>query len=290
MNPAHDGDYYVVLEVARDASGKDIKRAYRTMARRYHPDHNPDDPAAADRFMAVHEAYTVLSNPRTRARYDATLGGRFRSPAGRTYRYGPDGTFAREADGVTPPASDLFSHVIDVAAGLVDWVVGSVGARPVEARYTIPVSLAQALAGGRCNFKTADGKSIRVTLPENMPDRYETRAKSQTGRTFRLRFKVRQDGRFERRGWDLTTTVTINSLEAMLGTSHDTKTPYGNRVTITVPPGTVTGDQLRIDGHGVQTKEKAGDLLLSLKVTPLNDLNSRQRELLRKAASEAGLL
>ncbi len=224
------------------------------------------------------------------AQYDASAGGQFSSSSGRSYRYGSDDTFRGEEDDQPASATDIFAQALDAAAGFVDWLTSGAGANPKEVRYTLSLSLWQALVGGTRTFKTSEGKSIRVTLPKNVPDGYEIRSRSRSGKRIRLRFKVRKDDHFVRRGLDLDTTITIGTLQSMVGIEQQLETPYGRAAAFMIPPGTASGARLRIAGSGVQTREKSVDLVVTVQVNPPDALNPRQRAILRRAAEEAGLL
>lgn len=285
-------DYYQVLGVARNASEKSIKEAYRRLARKYHPDHNPGDSRAEERFKQLQEAYETLKDARKRARYNLERwGGSFTTPGGRTYRYGQNGRFSREDGMEAAPAKDLLGQVVEAAGHLFSWLVGGDRATSFPVRQTIYLSLEKALNGGVVTIRLSDGSRGRIKIPPNVSDGYRLRLNpGESARPVYITFKVKKHPRFFRRGLHLETAMTINVLEATLGTRRSLETPYGARVEVQIPPGTSSGSKLRVAGQGVRTAENTGDLLVTVTVVIPRDLNKRQRDILRSAGKDAGLL
>jgi len=294
-------DYYQTLGVPRSASPDDIKSAYRRLARRYHPDVNPDDPAAEARFKEINEAHEVLSDPEKRQQYD-----RFGSNWRRTGSF--DEAF-RQSGARVDGFGDFFGGG---ASGFSDFFEALFGGRarpqrprPANVEETLQVSLPEVLHGGRraltMRVPAPDGRvrqrRIDVTIPPGVRDGQRlrvagegaVRADGSRGDLF-LRIQVTDDAGFERRGDDLATEVSIGLTEAVLGTQVAVPTPSGSSLTVRVPAETQHGARLRLRGQGLPRAGGAGrgDMLVRIVVRLPRNLSSRERDLFRELARIRG--
>ena len=293
-------DYYQILGVPRNASPNEIKSAYRRLARRHHPDVNPDDPAAEARFKEINEAHEVLSDPEKRQRYD-----RFGSNWRRTGSF--DEAF-RQSGG----RMDGFSDVFGGATGFSDFFDALFGGRARSSRQpqanveeTLQVSLHEVLNGGRraltMRVPSPDGsvrqRRINVTIPAGVRDGQRLRVAGEgamradglRGDLF-LRVRVEDRGGFERNGDDLATEVSIGLTEAMLGTQVQVPTPSGSPLNVRVPPETQHGSRLRLRGQGLPRAggDGRGDMLVRILVRLPRNLSSREQDLFRELARIRG--
>lgn len=278
-------DYYATLGVPKTATEKEIKQAYRRLARKHHPDVNPGDRAAESTFKEVNEAYEVLGNAETRKKYDE-LGANWRqyeqAPPGSTPWGAPGGAPGAGYRTMTPeemeqmfgggsPFSDFFNTFFGGQAapgGQRQRRTGGRTRRAPEVEYEVPLDLAAAL-GGRVEALTIevpDGGSrrIEVRIPAGITD--GTRLKA--GDVF-LRVKLLPHPRFERQGRDLTTPLTVPLTTAVLGGSAEVPTLSGSRLTVKVPAGTQPGQRLRLKGHGLPAPgapDDRGDLFARIDV------------------------
>jgi molecular chaperone DnaJ/curved DNA-binding protein len=319
-------DFYDVLGVDRDASQEEIKNAYRKLAQQYHPDRNPDDDAAEERFKEVQEAYDVLGDEEKRKQYDQ--GGRNpfggRGPAGGGNPFG-DGTrvrFEQRGGGRGDPFNEMFGGAGAQGSGGLGDILGQFfggggaagagrrqrggrrrrggrrqqrrGARDTET--TLRLSFQQALEGGPTQVRLPGGETARIKIPKGarpgMKIRLRGRGKKDAaGRQGDLyvTFRVAEHPRFERRGDDLHLTEEIGVFEAMLGTERRIENAYGEQIRLRIPPGTQPGAQLRMKRQGVETEKGTGDLYVEIDVRVPDDLTDKQRETIRRAAEEAQL-
>ena len=285
-------DYYNVLGVKREASRDAIKKAYRTLAKKYHPDHNPDKPRAEERFKEVQEAYDILSDTRKRRAYDRLRSiGRFTTPNGQVWRRRPDGTIVRETAPREFADDDLFSSALEELGAFFGKMFGMEPKRPKEAHLTLSLSFEEALRGGHKPVRLPNGKHVRLAIPRGVRDGFRVRLKQRpdAGAIY-VTVRVREHPRFQRVGQDLAITEPLNSLEAMVGVNRTILSPYGDTLAILIRPGTQSGDQLRLKEQGVRTDTETGDLIITVEVTVPKDLSQAQRDLLREAATKAGLL
>jgi DnaJ-class molecular chaperone len=309
-------DYYQVLGVQETATADEIKKAYRKLAREYHPDRNPDKRHAEERFKEVQEAYDVLSDAKQRKQYDAArkhpFGGFFgdRGVSGDRYTPGgggsayyrtPDGRYVRmdpppeEDDSFLGGLGDLFSNLF---GGGEPPRPGPERRRPGAGReLSVRLTFEQALAGGKQEVSMPDGRTVRLTYPKGVRPGFKVRVKGHGPADARgvkgdvyVTFGVAEDPRFRREGDDLYTRVTLHALEAMLGTTKQVTTAYGKQIKLPIPPGAQPGEKLRLRGQGVETEKAQGDLYVELEVAIPKQLTDAQAEILRKAAREAGLL
>jgi len=318
-------DLYDVLGVDEDANKKDIKKAYRELARKHHPDRNPDDPNAEEKFKKIQKAYAVLSDEEKRRQYDAQRrfggGGGFgggRGFGGPSAGGGPDVRFEQggnfeEVFGGRGGIGDIFESFFGGGAGgatqgrdpFRQQQGQQRGRRRQQSRQPsgqdietkLRLSFREALDGGRKDVELPTGESIRLKIPQGVRDgtKIRLRGRGQAGPTGQrgdlyVTFEVGEHPRFRREGDDVYLTETIGTFEALLGTERRIPTPYGQRIKLTIPEGTQPGEKLRLRGQGVKTEDGQGDLYVEVDVTIPEDLTDEQRDTLRTAAEEAGLL
>ncbi|MEZ5418691.1 MAG: J domain-containing protein [Vicinamibacterales bacterium] len=300
-------DYYATLGVPKTATGKDIKQAFRRLARKHHPDVNPGDRSAEARFKEVNEAYEVLGNPETRKKYDE-LGANWRQyeqapPGGAPWGGGGQGGFRT----MTPeemeamfgaggsPFSDFFNTFFGgQAAGQPRGGGRRHGGRPrraPEVEYEVPLELSAALGGRveKLTVETPDGgaRTFEVRIPAGITDGSRLKA----GDVF-LRVRLLPHPRFERNGRDLTTPLAVPVTTAVLGGPAEVVTLSGSRLTVKVPPGTQPGQRLRLKGHGLPAPgapEDRGDLFARVEVRVPSSLSDEARahyEALRQMESK----
>ncbi len=301
-------DYYKTLGVDRSASDDEIKRAYRRLARKYHPDVNLGDATAEARFKEINEAHEALSDPEKRKRYDA-----FGSNWRRTGSF--DEAFRRSAGAGRVPGgfggmSDIFG-----GAGFSDFFEALFGgggaargaAAPIKAdvEETIDVSLHDVAEGGTraitLRIPGHNGETrtrrLNVSIPKAVRDGQRLRVANEgairpdgSRGDLLLRVNSVSDGRFERRGDDLCADVEIGLAEAMLGTRVSVPTISGGSLGVRVPPETRDGTVLRLRGQGLTKfgRDDKGDMRVRVKVRLPHDLSDRERELFRELAKLRG--
>jgi curved DNA-binding protein len=308
-------DHYEALGVGRDASQEEIQRAYRKLARSYHPDVNKD-PGAENRFKDISEAYDVLSDPETRRRYDAfghdfrhvppevnpeqwaqatagpRRGRRTHAGAGRQRSGAADGgsawtTFGRETgfDGEFD-VEDLLRDFMG-SSGRRGWG-GSIPGADQEAELSLSVE--EAFSGGRHSFSVPgdDGsRQISVDIPAGVVEGQRIRLAGQGGRgsegappgDLYLVVRLSPHGRYRVEGRDVHVELPVSPWEAALGTSVSVDTP-GGRLDVKVPPGTSCGRKLRLRHRGLPNRKgAAGDLLAEVRIKMPRTLNVEERRL-----------
>ncbi len=310
-------DYYEILGVPRNAGQEDIQRAYRKLARAYHPDLN-SDPAAEDRFKDISEAYNVLSDPATRRRYDA-FGPDFRqipedadpgawrrrragagagAGAGRAGTAGAGaggagGGFSYGAGGTDFDVGDLFGGLFGGRPGR-GW--GPVPGAGQEAE--LPLTVGEAYRGGRKSVTIggAGQRTFEVNIPPGVTDGQRIRLAGQGGRgsdgarSGDLYFIVRilPHPVYRVQGRDLHLDLRLAPWEAALGTSVPVDTP-GGQAKVTVPPGTSCGRRLRLRGRGLPNpRGKPGDLFAEAKIMVPPRLSPAERQLFEQLAAASG--
>jgi curved DNA-binding protein len=311
---AADEDFYQILGVPRDASQEDIQRAYRKLARTYHPDVN-HDPGAEDRFKDVSEAYDVLSDPQTRRRYDAfgrdfrqvpedadpetwrraRAGARAGAGAG-AGRGGPGGFSFSEGD---IDLDDLLGGIFGGRFGGARRGWGSVGPIPgADQEAEIELTVEEAYRGGRRSVTlSSDGtrRSLDVTIPAGVTDGQRIRLAGQGGRgsdgarngDLYLIVRIAPHPRYRLDGRDLYVELRLAPWEAALGTSAALDTP-GGEVKVKVPGGTSSGRRIRLAGRGLPNpKGKAGDLYAEARIMVPARLSRAERRLFEQLAAES---
>lgn len=308
-------DYYDILGVDEDASKQEIKKAYRDLARKHHPDRNPDDPKAEERFKRIQKAYSVLSDEEKRQQYDAQrrFGGGFGDMNGGRGAWGqgaggPEIRFEQggfeDVFGGRGGFGDIFESFFGGGARGQDPFRQQQrqrrqrqarGGRDIETKLRL--SFEEALQGGRRQVDLPTGESIRLNIPKGVRNGYKIRlrGRGQPGPTgergdLYVTFEVGEHPRFRRKGDDIHLSETIGVFEALLGTDRRIPTPYGQHIKLSIPPGTQPGEKLRLKGQGVKTDDGQGDLYVVIDVDIPENLTDDQRETLREAAEEANLL
>lgn len=288
-------DYYKTLGVDRKASEADIRKAYRKLAMQYHPDRNPGDKQAEERFKEINEAYQVLNDPQKRAYYDR-LGSDYSS----WQRRGAPGNFNWDQYGGFPGGSarvdfgDMdemfgggFSDFFRTIFGIRGEEPRSRASQPQGYQQELEISLDEAYSGTTRVLQT-NGKQKQVRIPAGVRTGSKVRVAGAgpNGLDLYLIIQVKDDERFERRGNDLHTTSTVSVFTAVLGGEADVETLNG-KVKLNIPPGTQPEQVFRLSGRGmphVRNPNEKGDLYVHLKVQIPKYLSPKQRELLEEAS------
>jgi len=287
-------DYYTVLGVPKDASAKDIKKAYRNLAQKFHPDKNPGDAVAEQSFKQLNEAYDVLGDEETRKEYDhAREMGYFVGGPGGGQQYvrvedifgGGGGSRARGGP------FDLFGDVGDLFQQAQPRRPRPQAGRDLSAETSI--SFHDAISG-TVKELSVNGSHVKVKIPQGIEDgaRIRVRGKGEPGANGGpagdLYVKVRTASHplFGRSGTNLTITVPITFVEAALGADIDVPT-LGGTVRLRIPPGTPNGKTFRVAGRGVTSAKGTGDLLVTVEVVVPRELNDEQRALLEEFRATA---
>jgi curved DNA-binding protein len=284
-------DYYEVLGVPRDTDPDTIRRAYRKLARKYHPDLNSDGDAE-ERFKELGEAYQVLSDADKRARYDR-LGARWREAEHEAPDERFEDFFAHQGfgDGTQVEfGDDLFEALFGTRAGRAGGPL-----RGPDREALLELSLEDALAGGRRRL-TLDGREVNVNFPASVRDGQRIRLAGQGGDgrdggppgDLFLRVVLKPHPRFRRRGDDdLDVDLPITPSEAALGATVAVETPTGT-ARVRVPAGSSSGRRLRLRGRGVPKRGGgSGDLHAIVKIVVPKELSDRERELYEQLAESS---
>ncbi len=282
-------DFYEILGVSRDASLEEIKKAYRRLALKWHPDRNKS-PEAEEKFKEINEAYEVLSDPRKRQAYDQfgqaafSPGGPFAGGKTYTYRRGPF-TYTYTTTGGQSPFSNFdfsfggFSDPFEIFEQFFG------GQSPFRRQrlptYQLTISLADAYHGLEKEI-TINRQKRRIKIPAGVRDGQRIKF-----RDFYLVVNVSEDRQFQRDGADLYTTVTIPVTMAVLGGEVSVPTLAGE-VRFKIRPGTQPNTLIRLRGRGMPLlgSNRYGDLYVRLLVSLPTRLNARQQKLWRQLAEE----
>ncbi|MCB7136178.1 DnaJ C-terminal domain-containing protein [Cellulosimicrobium marinum] len=303
-------DFYAALGVPKDADDAAIKKAYRKLARQYHPDQNPGDAAAEAKFKEIGEAYAVLSDAKEREQYDAIRamaggGARFSAGPGGGGASGFEDLFGGMFGGGAPGGSRVrfstggqggFEDVLgQMFAGGAPQGFGG-GPRPragsdVAATTTLPFR--QAVEGSTVSF-TVDGRQVTTRIPPGVRDgqKIRLRGKGRPGLgggpagDLVVTVHVTPHPVFTIDGTHLRLTAPVTFAEAALGATISVPTLDGATVKVKVPAGTPSGRTLRVKGRGVQTAKGTGDLLVTVQVVVPQKLSKAARDAVEAFAAE----
>ncbi len=305
-------DYYQTLGVGKTADEKEIKQAYRKLALKYHPDRNPGDKQAEEKFKEINEAYQVLSDAEKRQRYDqlgdsysryAQRGG---APGGFNWEdwyvqnQGGGNVHVEMGDlgdlfGGTGSFSDFFRRIF---GGMPDTYTtasrSGTRAQPPKPSFeqATEISLSEAYQGSTRRIEI-DGRRLDIKIPAGAKTGTKVRVadalattQGQKGDLY-LVIKVLDDPHFERKGDDLYTDTSVSLYTAVLGGEATVQTLSGN-VVLTIPPGTQPGQTFRLAGRGMPHLKKPdarGDMFVRIKMNVPRNLSPQQRELFQQLAN-----
>ena len=309
-------DYYATLGVSKTASDKEIKAAFRKLARKYHPDVNPGDKAAEARFKEINEANEVLGDAAKRKKYDE-LGANWRmyeqaQQSGQGPGAGPFGQWSYSpgggAGGFRPmtqeemedmfgggdsPFSDFFKTFFggDMAGERRTRSRAPRSAKGRDVEHEIELDLEDALRGTVQRLginQNGQHRSVEVRIPAGVTDGSRVRVSGEGERgsgagdsgDLYLRVKLRPHPRFERKGRDLFTTVRVPITTAVLGGEVDVQTLAGKSLRLKIPPATQNGQMFRLRTHGLPTTAKdgqPGDLYATVDVAVPQSISDEER-------------
>lgn len=280
-----ENDYYKVLGVSPSASDKEITKAYRKLARELHPDANPSDAEAGERFKEVSAAYDVLGDGERRAQYDQV---RHMGPM--DFRAGPGG-FTMEGD-----LADIFSTFMGGGRFERGGPRFSGQSRPVrghDLNASLSLDFAEAVRGATTELTLSGdtaraGRSISVRIPAGVGDgqRIKLAGKGEPGFNgappgdLYVTVEVQPHPVFGRQGRNLTVAVPVTFAQAALGAEISVPTFEGEPVTLRLPAGSQPGQVLRVRGRGVKTPRGTGDLLVTVNLEVPTGLSDEQRQAL----------
>ena len=295
-------DYYSTLGIDRAASQEDIKKAYRKLARKYHPDLNPDDEAAKKKFQEINEANEVLTDPEKRKKYDQY---------GEHWKHGDEYERAQQQQGYTSRGSgqqnpfEGFDYNGNYDTGeysdFFEQLFGSRFGGGRKSSYKgqdynaeVELTLQQAGTTHQQTF-TVNGKNIRFTIPAGVQDGQKIRLKGQGAAGLNggpkgdlyITFHVAQDPQLIRKGNDLYSKLEIDLFTALLGGEAIINT-WNGKVKVKIKAGTQNGSKIRLKDKGFPVyKEdgKFGDFYAEISVKIPTDLNDEQRRLFEQAAA-----
>ena len=283
----YEKDFYAILGVDKKASGDEIKKKYRSLARELHPDKTKGDDALEEKFKAVSEAYDILSDSKKRAEYDEARslfeGGGFRGPMG---GQGGGGDFSDLFGGGSP--NDIFANLF--GGGGVRR--GPRKGQDLQTESTI--TFKEAIIGTTLELKLSlDGgkpQTITARVPAGVNDGAKIRVKGKgapgeagPGDLFIL-LHVKPHPIFSRKGENILLTLPVTFVEATLGADIKVPTLDGEEVTVRLAPGTPNGRTLRVKGRGIRKGSATGDLLATIEVQVPQKIEGEASEALKKFA------
>jgi molecular chaperone DnaJ len=300
-----DKDFYKVLGVSKDVTPAELKKVYRKLARKYHPDSNQGDAKAEAKFKEVSEANSVLSDPEQRKEYDQIRamgsGARFTAPGSGGQAGGFEDVFGgmfggggnqsqsyQQGGGFEDVLGGLFGNGrFGSSTGGYRGYGGPSRGRDIAATTT--VDFVTATKGETITLQSSDGRPIKVKIPAGVADgqKIKLRGRGQPSPDggeagdIVLTVTVRKHPVFERDGLNLRVNVPVTFAEAALGATIEVPTLGGDPVKLRVAPGTPSGRVLRVKGRGVSTSKGTGDLLAVVQIAVPSHLSSDAEEALR---------
>jgi len=286
-------DYYKILGISKDATQEDIKKAYRKLARKYHPDLNKNNPNAQEKFQEINEANEVLSNPDKRKRYDEY---------GENWKYAEEleKQKKRQTKEQSGTREGTFWYSDDNTSGFSDFFEELFGnryrnynraMRGKDYESELHLTLRQA-AEEQKQILNLNGKNIRITIPAGVADGQviKLRGYGEPGKgdapdgDLYITFRIKEDPTFKRIGNDLYTTTTIDLYTAVLGGEIILDTLNG-KVKVKIKAGTQNNSRIRLKEKGFpiyKQSGKYGDLILSIQISIPTLLTERQKELFKQ--------
>lgn len=330
-------DYYQILGVARSATSQEIQKAYRKLARKYHPDLHADSDEkqreeAKQKFQKVQQAYDVLSEPEKRQMYDQfgenfdqVRAGGYQGPfggAGEPFSGYPGGGYTTQTDaasfdeflrqmgmggepgGGSRSGGRGFEEILRQMGGFGRRSAGpssQTSGQPSrkgedrEAEITIPFAISVLGGSHQVQFQRASGKvdTLEVKIPAGIEPDQKIRLRGQGQPSpsggppgdLLVKVKIAPHPVYSRSGLNLNLMLPISIAEAVLGAKVSLRTPHGN-LTLTVPPASSGGKQLRLKGMGIRTKDKSGDLIATLQIVIPKTVSDSDKELLNQLSGD----
>ncbi|TAF09353.1 MAG: J domain-containing protein [Nostocales cyanobacterium] len=310
-------DYYEILGVTKDASSEEIKKVYRRLARQYHPDLNPGNKEAEEKFKTIGEAYEILSDPNRRSQYDqfslywkqkGFAGGN--KQTGKPKGWGDNRPSSRSSQEVDPSEFPDFESFINTVIGVssrkdtrttpgntttsdpfrtprtkVAYTVNTpprTTRRDIEARLTLP--LEKAYQGGNERIRLEDGRSLEVTMPPAMVTGQTIRLRNQGigGGDLYLKITVDPHLLFKLEGSNIFCQIPVTPSEAVLGGQVEAPTLDGP-VKMTIPPAVRSGQRFRLANKGYPGENgKRGDQLVEIQIVTPKNITEEERQLYEK--------
>ena len=275
-------DFYQTLGVSESSSAKEITKTYRKLARKLHPDANPNDKEAETKFKEVSAAYDVIGDEKKRSEYDEL---RRLGPLGNGFNSGSTGF---NSGGIPFDISDIFGNFFGNQPDR-----GSQRGLDIEA--TLPLSFLDAVNGVTTTLTLGSQKdkgstSVRVKIPSGVENGQRVRVKGKgqsgpagSGDLFVI-VQVEPHDFFGREGKNLTLVTRVTFPQLVLGSEVKVDTLDGSKVTLRIPPGTPNGRTFRVKGGGVSTSRGLGDLLVTVEVEIPTQVSDKEVSLIEELA------
>ena len=284
-------DFYKTLGVAKDVSDAELKKVYRKLARKYHPDSNPGDAKAEAKFKEISEAFSVIGDKEQRKEYDAVraMGGGARFTGGAGFPGGFGGAGAGGAG-----FEDVFANLFG-GGGARGGFGGFGPQRGADMTMTTTVDFIDSIHGSTLKLRLSDdGAPTNVKVPAGIQDgqKIKLRGKGQQSPNggepgdLLITVKVKPHPVFVRDGNNLRVSVPVTFAEAVLGATISVPTLGGEPVKLKVAPGTPNGRVLRVKGKGVQSAKGVGDLLAAVEVAVPSHVSEKAKKLLAEFEAE----
>ena len=283
-------DFYKVLGLSRGADDKEVRQAYRRLARQHHPDVNPDNSASEEKFKAINEAYSVLSDPDKRRRYDRY--GDNWEHADRIQESQARSRHGRGSGRGGISVEDLFSGMSSSQGsqrGIFDRLFTNFGdstPRTQTTDHPVEVTLEEAFQGAARLVSLANGRRLEVKIPPGVDNGSKVHIPAGGARQggLNLVMTIKPHVRFERKGNDLYSDVEIPLSSAILGGDVNVATMKG-QVSLTIPPESQNGQRFRLAGRGMPTLSNpsvTGDHYATIKVVLPTKLSGEEQELFQR--------
>lgn len=278
-----DKDFYKVLGVSKDVSEAELKKTYRKLSRKYHPDTNPGDAKAEAKFKEISEAYSVLSDKKERAEYDQVRamgnGARFTGGAGQGYQQSYQGGF--------PGGANMGGGFEDVFANLFGGGFNRGPQKGADLSMSTTLDFIDGVKGTQIKVRLGNGDTT-IKIPAGVQDgqKIKIAGKGQASPNggpagdLIIQVTVKSHPVFSRDGNNLRVTVPITFTEAVLGATIEVPTLGGDPVKLKVAPGTPNGRVLRVKGRGVHTSKGEGDLLATVEIAVPSHISDKARKAL----------
>jgi DnaJ-class molecular chaperone len=311
-------DYYKILGISENASQDEVKKAYRKLAKQYHPDTHAGEKKAEERFKEISEAYAVLNNPEKRKQYDMMRKNPFAGAGGQggfdfsNFANQGSGGFRMNfsgAEGGVGSLDDLLGDLFGFGKKrgkqrsnrYDDMFRGSRTRQAnrgadIQAQVTVPFDLA--VKGGETFVQIPSGKRMKIKIPPGSEEGKKMKLSGQgspapaggTAGDLYIVLHITPSSKFERKGRDIYTSEKISLADAILGTEIEVTTVAGKKIKLKIPAGTDSGKMFRLRGMGVKATDGVGDFYVRIDIQTPKNLSSAQKREFKEWARKAGVL
>jgi len=286
-------DYYKILGISESATESEIKSAYKTLAKKLHPDRNHGNKQSEEKFKEMSEAYNILSDTKKRKEYDAMrrFGGKKNGAYNESSNNYSDSELNDFMKGFKSAGKSYGFGSRPSFADILDEMFSGASTHKTEMNVNLTIPFDKSIIGGDVNFVVNQGtsQSLKVKLPEGINDGEQLHIHQNNAPDILLTIHVLADPVFSRKGNDIYCDIPVNLAQLVLGSTVRVRTVHGSHVDVKIPNGTQNGTMLKLSHFGVRHNGVKGDMYVILTLSIPKNLTKKQQDLFEVFAKETAM-